>query len=322
MNNPVMSANAASQPPCGRCLPFGVTAVRNYSKSLMICLYFMLVCPIAGADIKVTDDSGQQLSLQQPARRIVSLAPHITEQLFAVGAGEQVVGVSAYSDFPAAANTIQRIGDGGGLDIEAIVALQPDLVVAWQSGNPAAQIARLQALGLTVFISEPGELGEVVTTLQRLGELAGSEEVAQAVIERFNRRLAGLRARHKDKAPVSVFYQVWDTPLMTINGDHLISDVIRLCGGVNVFSGLSQLAPQIGIESVLTRNPRVIIAADRGPVGGDVLTGWWRWSNMSAVRDGNLFTVPGDALVRHTPRILDGAERVCKILDQVRKRDL
>ncbi|MGB5259820.1 MAG: cobalamin-binding protein [Gammaproteobacteria bacterium] len=270
----------------------------------------------------MTDDAGRTVILDAPARRIVSLAPNLTELLFAAGAGDAVVGVSGFSDFPPAARSIERIGTATGLDLERIVALQPDLVVAWRSGNPADQVERLRGLGLTVFVSEPRTLEDIGTTLPRLGVLAATSEQAQSAMHAYRQRLAALRRHHAGKSPVNVFYQVWDRPLMTVNGEHIISDVMRLCGGRNVFADLTQLAPQVGIESVLQRNPQVIITAVASDGHAEVLDDWQRWSGVSAVRNGHLYTIPGDLLVRHTPRILDGAEQLCVMLDQVRAQGL
>lgn len=274
------------------------------------------------AEIRVTDDTGRVLSLEQPARRIVSLAPYLTELLFAAGAGGSVVGVSGFSDFPPAARGIRRIGTGAGLDLERIVALQPDLVVAWQSGNPADQVERLRGLGLTVFRSEPRTLEDIGATLSRLGELAATHGQARSAIHAFRQRLAALHRRHAGKPPVDVFYQVWDRPLMTVNADHVISDVIRLCGGRNVFAGLDRLAPQVGIEAVLVRDPQVIIATTGSAGDADGLDQWRRWSGVRAVANSHLYTIDDDLLVRHTPRILDGAEQLCGILDRVRNNKL
>lgn len=274
------------------------------------------------AEIRITDDTGRVLSLEQPARRIVSLAPYLTELLFTAGAGDSVVGVSGFSDYPPAARAIRRIGTGAGLDLERIVALQPDLVVAWQSGNPADQVERLHGLGLTVFRSEPRTLEDIGTTLSRLGELAATREQTQSALHAFRQRLAVLRQRHAGKSPVDVFYQVWGRPLMTVNDDHVISDVIRLCGGRNVFAGLARLAPQVGIEAVLVRDPQVIIATTGSAGDADGLDQWRRWSGVRAVANSHLYTIDDDLLVRHTPRILDGAEQLCGILDQVRNDGL
>jgi iron complex transport system substrate-binding protein len=280
-------------------------------------LLLLLWLPVH-AGVRVVDDAGLEVVLDAPAQRIVSLAPHITELLFAAGAGDRLVGVSEFSDYPQAARDVGRIGSGSGLDIEAIIALQPDLVVAWQSGNPAAGIRQLRMLGIPVFISEPRHLGDVPDTLLRLGQLAGTGAEAAVQATAFTRRHADLAAQYTGRAVVRVFYQVWDRPLMTVNGDHLISDVIRLCGGSNVFGGLPALAPQIDIEAVLAADPDVIIVGSDDADSSVELQAWRQWPVMQAVARRQLYTVRRELLVRHSPRILDGAEQLCAILEKVR----
>jgi iron complex transport system substrate-binding protein len=282
-----------------------------------IVLLWMLVLPV-WAEIGVTDDTGQSVMLDKPAQRIVSLAPHVTELLFAAGAGDAVVAVTGFSDYPESARSLAQVGGGGGLDLEAIIALQPDLVVAWQSGNPREQLERLQSLGVTVFFSEPRQLQDVPATLQRLGILAGTESVAAAQVDSFNNRYIELRDKYASRPKVSVFYQIWNQPLMTLNGEHLFSDVLRLCGGENIFNSLPTLAPQVDIEAVLQANPDVIvIAAESGD--SPLLAAWQRWPGLSAVKQGHVYAVQREQLVRHSPRILDGAEHLCELLDAARR---
>ena len=269
------------------------------------------------AEIRVVDDAGVTVVLQKPAQRIVSLAPHITELLFAAGAGEALVGVTEFSDYPKAARTLPRVGGGSGLDVEAILALQPDLVIAWQSGNPPQQTARLQSLGLTVFVSEPRQLADVPATLQRLGRLADTGPVATAAADRFTARYRELHDKYSSRSKVSVFYQIWEQPLMTLNGEHLFSDVVRLCGGENIFQALPALAPQIDIEAVLQADPDVIVVAADAE-SAPLLAAWRRWPLLSAVKQGHVYAVQREQLVRHSPRILDGAERLCELLDAAR----
>jgi iron complex transport system substrate-binding protein len=284
----------------------------------VITLLWVLVLPVrAQAAISVIDDTGQVVTLDKPAQRIISLAPYITELLFAAGAGDAVVGVSEFSDYPEAARSLAQVGGGAGLDLEAIIALQPDLVVAWQSGNPRGQVERLQALGLRVFLSEPRQLQDVPATLLRLGQLAGTEKVAVLQAGRFKRRHAALHESYASRPRVSVFYQIWGQPLMTLNGEHLFSAVVRLCGGDNVFGALPALAPQIGIEAVLLANPDVIIVAAEDTDSPSLAT-WQRWPELSAVKQDHVYAVPRDQLVRHSPRILDGAEYLCELLDAAR----
>jgi len=298
-----------------------VAARKMDSRLPGILLLCMLIPVPAVPSVMVTDDTGREVRLEQPARRIVSLAPYITELLFAAGAGEYVTGVSEFSDYPQAARTLPRIGGGGGLDLEAILSLQPDLVIAWQSGNPAVQVEHLRSLGLAVYLSEPRRLGDIPATLERFGRLAGTGPVAAREIAAFQRRLARLRQRYARRPEISVFYQIWERPLMTVNGKHLISDVMRLCGGRNVFSDLPALAPQIAVEAVLAANPEVIVAGSDDGMSSHPLAVWREWPELAAVKADRLYLLPRELLVRHTPRILEGADRLCRMLEAVRRTD-
>lgn len=290
---------------------------RHITGSMILLLALWSGTSVSGA-ITVVDDAGRPVTLSQPAQRIVSLAPYITELVFAAGAGERLVGVSEYSDYPGAAHFIRRIGGGAGIDLEAVVALAPDLVIAWQSGNPSQSVSRLRELGLKVFISEPRHLPDITDSLRRFGRLAGTGAVATRQISDFEQRYERLNRRYSWREPVSVFYQVWDRPLMTVNGQHLISDVIRLCGGRNVFAELPALAPQISTEAVLAANPEVIVAGSGNEPAEVVLARWQRWPGLAAAASDHLFVINRDLMVRHTPRILQGAEQLCLLLDQVR----
>ena len=274
----------------------------------------------AHADISVRDDLGQTVTLAQPARRIVSLAPHATEMLFAAGAGDYLVGTVAYSDYPEAAKRIPRVGGYTSLDLEAVVALRPDLIVAWKSGNTAHQVERLRGLGFSVYVTEPRHIEDVPSNIERLGQLVGTAAVAQKAAAAFRARHDALRRRYGGRPLVNVFYQIWDRPLMTVNGEHLISNVLRLCGGRNVFASLSMLAPKVDIEAVLAADPEAIVASGMGEARPEWLDDWRRWQHLRAVRNDNLFFVPPELIQRHTPRILDGAERLCAAFDEARAR--
>ena len=272
------------------------------------------------AEIRLTDDSGRSVVLKQPAQRIISLTPHITELLFAAGAGGHVVGTVEYSNYPAAAQRIARIGDSAQLDLERIVALKPDLIVVWQYGNAQRQLDKLLRLGIPVYYNEPRRLADIARAIEQLGRLAGTETVALPAARAFVARAAELRQRYADRAQVTVFYQIWDKPLMTVNGDHLISDVIRLCGGRNVFAGLKLLTPEISTEAVLAADPEAIggVTAEAGQAGH--LDGWKNWPRLRAVARDNLFVIHADLISRNTPRILDGAQQLCEQLDAARDR--
>jgi iron complex transport system substrate-binding protein len=289
----------------------------------LLSLACLLISPDAPAEIRVIDDTGKPVILAKPARRIVSLAPHVTELLYAAGAGNRMVGAVEYSDYPEDAKRIPRVGSGFGFDMEAIVAMQPDLIIAWQSGNPSWQVARLSGLGFPVFVTEPRRLDDVAGLLERLGRLAGTEAVATKVAGEFRHQRAQLQAHYSGRPPVAVFYQVIDVTLLTVNGQHLINDVIDLCGGQNVFSDLPSLTPRVDVESVLQKNPDVILASGHAPLWPAWRERWRAWPAFSAAARGNLFFIPPDLIHRHSPRILQGAEQVCAALEKAREsRDL
>ena len=272
-----------------------------------------------GTSITVVDDIGRAVRLEQPAERIVSLAPHITENLFAAGVGGQVVGAVTYSDYPTEAGEITRVGGYDNFDIETILSLQPDLVVAWKEGNQYPQVERLMKLGLTVFVNEPSRLEDVAADIVRFGILGGREAEARAVAQEYIDGLSGLRNRYSGLEKVTVFYQVWPNPLITVTDRQIIGNVIRLCGGSNIFAGLGAPTPQVGKEAVLTENPDAIIASGMNEARPDWLNEWEQWSFLNAARYGNLFFINPDIIQRHTTRILLGSRQLCEILEQARK---
>ncbi len=292
--------------------------MRSFVLRALTALFVGLLVIQAKADIVVQDDTGQEVRLKQPARRIVSLAPHITEVLFAAGAGERLVGTVSYSDYPQAAKSIALVGTYTQFDLEAIVALKPDLVIGWFSGNLPASVDKLRRLGLPVFLSQPDHIEDVARTLEQFGQLAGSEKIANLAAQRFRERHAQLQARYANRPPVAVFYEVWNQPLMTVNGQQIISDILRLCGARNIFAELPTLAPQVTEESVLAANPEAIIASGMGEARPEWLDQWKHWPQLTAVARDNLFFVPPQLIQRHTPRMLDGTERVCAAIETAR----
>lgn len=283
-------------------------------------LLLALLAVAAGAELVVEDDEGRRVALPEPARRVVSMAPHLTELLFSAGAGERLVGVSEFSDWPPEARALPRIGGFAGVDLETVVALRPDLIVAWGSGNSRRQLDKLRALGFPLFISEPRRLEDVPRTLQRLGMLTGTVPSAGQAAAAFQTRLEALRKRFADRPRLDVFYQVWNRPLVTLSGDHLVSQVMDLCGGDNVFAALGGLAPQVNVEAVLAVDPQVIVASGAGSERPVWLDEWRRWPSLTAVAHDNLFAIPPDLLQRHSPRVLEGAELLCAYLDVARDR--
>lgn len=272
----------------------------------------------ASADLVFKDDTGQEVRLKAPAKRIIALAPHIAESLYAAGAGDRLVGTVDYSDYPPEAKKLPRVGGYSRVDLEAVAALKPDLVLAWESGNNMPQVDKLKGLGLTVYVSQPNKMENVADQLLRLGQLAGTETVANATAERFRKRLESLRAANAGKPKVRVFYQIWKTPLMTVGGPQIISDAISLCGGINVFGHLGKMAPTVSVEAVLEADPEAIVATGMGDAKPEWLHDWDKWTRMTAVKRDNLFHINPDIMQRHTPRILDGTEKLCAHLDVAR----
>ena len=270
-------------------------------------------------NIRVVDDTGRTVELKAPAQRIISLAPHITESLFAAGAGEKIIGAVSYSDYPEAAKKIPRVGGYPTLDIERIVSLKPDLVIAWASGNNSKQVKKLISLKLTVFMSEPRYPKDIANTIQRFGQLAGTSDTASKSYDDFMQHYELLKTRYSNKVKVKVFYQIWNKPLMTISGKHLISDIIELCGGKNVFSELKILTPRISLESVIASKSEVIVSGGMGKSHPEWLDDWKAWSTLPAVKNKQLYYIDPALMQRVGPRILDGADKLCEIFEKARK---
>ena len=291
-------------------------------KNIFCCLALAAVWPATAVsgELRVTDDAGRTVVLVQPARRIVSLAPHITEMLHAAGAGERIVGAVEYSDYPPAARSVARIGSYTRLDIERVLALKPDLAIGWASGNHRADLEKLEQLGIPLYVSEPRRLEDVAGNLERFGELAGSAAVARRAADDFRARRAALHKQYSARPAVRMFYEIWNQPLMTVNGEQVISDVVRLCGGENVFADLKTLAATINVEAVLAADPEAIVASGMDEQRPEWLDDWRRYPMLRAVQRDNLFFIPPDLLQRHTPRLLDGAEQLCRALETARGR--
>ncbi|WFM73251.1 cobalamin-binding protein [Halomonas sp. CKK8] len=279
-----------------------------------------LIGPAAADQVCAIDDTDREVCLADPAERIIALSPGATELLFAAGAGERLVAAVDHSDHPPEAKVLPSVGSHDRLDLERLVALQPDLVIGWVTGNPVAQVERLERLGVPVFRIEPRAFEGIATALERLARLADSEAQGRLAAKRFRQGLAELAARHADAPPVTVFYQVWDSPLMTVNDEHLIGKVVTLCGGVNVFGGLARLVPRIDEEALLAADPEVILAGGRGEENRSWLEDWQRFPELTAVARDNLFFVPPSLLQRPTPRLLEGSRLLCERLEVARGR--
>src|SRR6476646_2596772 len=273
-------------------------------------LAWLAAAASAFAGVSALDSDGRRIELVRPAQRIVSLAPHVTEQLFAAGAGKKLVAVSEYSDYPEEARRLPQVASSGSVDLERMLALNPDLVVAWRLEATAAALARLETLGLPVFYSEPRRLAQIPDSIEALGELAGTADTARGVAASLREQLSHLKAQYGSKRAVRVFYQISERPLMTLGGRQFVSDAIELCGGRNVFADSPVMAPQVNIEAVLAADPEAIITASASPSDHSWQALWRRFPGMRAV--------PVNGMHRHGPRAIGATALLCGYIDEAR----
>ncbi len=278
---------------------------RSLLFGFLLCLFF----PALADGIRITDDSGNVLLLPKPPQRIVSLTPHLTELLFAAGAGAQVVGVDSASDYPEVVRELPRVGDFSRLRFERILALKPDLIVAWVGGNRAADLHGVAQLGIPVLRTEARTLGDVPRLLRLLGKATGHPLTGVAAADRYQMQLHALKLRYATRRALPVFYQIWEHPLMSVGGGHWISEALQVCGARSVFADLDGVAPVISRESVLRRKPMLILGGSDAPA----LRGAWQaFTGLPAVQRGAFVQVDADRLHRATPRLLDGVAGLCE----------
>ena len=305
----------------------GRARMRGRIASIAIAIAAAALAPRPVGAVVVVDDAGRSVVVERPPERVVTLAPSLAELVFAAGAGRSLVGVSELSDYPAEARAIARIGDAGRVDVERVLALRPDLVIVWQRGNVAREIEQLERAGVRLFQLAPQRLDDVARAIERLGALLGHEASATRRAAELRASLARLRAAHASAAPVRVFYQVWQQPLMTVNRRQIIDDILGVCAGTNVFADLAPLVPTVSTEAVVTADPEAILTASeqtgaaawRRDPDSAAFALWRRQPRLTAVRHGWLYTLDGDLISRQGPRIVDGAAAVCSVLDEVRR---
>lgn len=285
---------------------------------LLVMLLASSISEVVAQSVSVTDDDGHIIHLQQPAQRIISLAPSMTELLFSLGAGDRVVGVMDFSNYPPEALERPVVGRFDMLDMEQILALQPDLIVGWRSGNPRTSIQRLKELGFNVYIAEPDSLASIAGHLARLGILTGHTAEAEVLQEHFESQLAILQSTYSQRTPVSVFYQVWHSPIISVGGAELINDMISLCGGNNIFNELP-VGPKVNLEDVLLRDPQVIIASGSNNESPEWLNEWLQWPQLQAVTQQHMYSIAPDIVQRHSMRALQGATLMCEHIDRARR---
>jgi iron complex transport system substrate-binding protein len=281
----------------------------------LLCAWVALA---AHAEVRVNDDTGQPVVLAAPARRVISLGPHLTELAYAAGGAQAMIGAIRYSDFPEAAKALPIVGDAHVIDFERIVQLKPDLVLVWGSGLNERHKTRLRSLGLTVYESEIRKAQGIPDTLRRLGTLFGSADAAEAGARRFEQQWQALSERYKGGPAVRVFWQLWHEPLMTINREHLISEAMRACGGVNVFADLPLLTPSVSWEAAVAADPQLIAASGRNEHAARDFAAWRRFGGVSAVKQQRFASIDGDLIGRMGPRFADGARALCQAIDSAR----
>ncbi|MCB5161697.1 cobalamin-binding protein [Marinomonas algarum] len=275
---------------------------------------------LAEAPICVVDDRGRDVCMVKPAQRIAALSPGATELIYAAGAGDKVVAVVSFSDYPEEAKEVTSVGSHTRIDLERLMSLQPDLVLAWGTGNPSEQIALIERLGLTVYYVEPHEFESIARNVENMGILAGTQGQANTEALRFRQGIQALQARYEAAPAIDVFYQIWQEPLMTMNGEHYMSKVVSLCGGVNVFADSPRLIPRLNQEAVLLKNPEAILAGGMGERNAKWLSAWRAFPGLLATQRDNLFFVPPSLIQRPTTRLLEGAEILCQALETARGR--
>ena len=288
-------------------------------------LFLFLLLPVVTVQAQnycAVDDGGIKLCLKKMPERIISLAPGSTELLYAAGAGKQLLAVDQYSDYPAAVKKLPQVGGYPNVNIETLIGMNPDLVVVWTGGNSPQLIQQIESVGLKTFRLNARSLNDIESDIRKLGAITGNSQHANQSAETFATRLANLKARYQQQATVSVFFEIWRSPLMAVGGQQIIDSAITLCGGHNIFADADTRIPVISIESLLARNPDVIIASD--PRGNSkenqqaMANYWGKWQMLAAVKKNQLFTVSSDLIARPAPRILDGAEQICQYLQSVR----
>jgi iron complex transport system substrate-binding protein len=289
--------------------------VRNV---ILACLLLCCATGARAAVLVVSDDSGAQISIDWPPQRIISLAPNLTELAYAAGLGPRIAAVTAYSDYPEAAKRLPQVGDAFRLDWERIVALKPDLVLAWGSGLSARDRAAFAKLGLKLLVLEPRRLEDIPRTLRALGGIAGTVIEAEIAASAFEQHAAELRRRYASRPGVRAYVQIADAPLLTVNGAHIISDVLKLCGAENVFAAAPLLTPAISDEALAREQPQILLGIAASREQEEQTLRGWRKLPLVAAKQGYTGFVHPDLISRATPRILQGAERVCELVEAAR----
>ncbi|HSN17640.1 MAG TPA: cobalamin-binding protein [Gammaproteobacteria bacterium] len=285
-----------------------------------IALSTLLPLAASAAKLHLKGADGVELTLARPAQRVVSLAPDLAELLYDIGAGDSLQGAVEYTDYPATAKTLPRVGDAFHVDVEKLVALKPDLVLAWEGGTPEPLIVKLRALKVPVLALGTHELLDIASNMEMLGLATGHADAAQLAADDFRTFLGALRERYANQPPLTAFYEISPQPLFTVGGQQSISKLMEVCGAHNVFADLTDLAPAVTLESVLARNPQVIITGDGEGDAAERFKDWQRWPGLAATQQGNFVILNDDWVSRATPRLLNAGKQLCEALQRIRDK--
>ncbi|WP_370980852.1 cobalamin-binding protein [Agaribacterium sp. ZY112] len=278
---------------------------------------FLVFAAQAQAEISAYDDLDNKIVLKQPAQRVIALAPHLVELAWTAGLGEKLVAAVDYSDYPEPAKALPRIGNSSVINIESIIALKPDLVLAWAGANKNAEIEQLKKLGIPVYSDDAHNFNDIAHTITQLAKFANKPDAGKTKAEAFLQKITQLRQENSDKEAVTSFYQVWNKPIQSLNKSTLIHQVIKLCGGINIFANEKAVAPVVSIESVISANPQVMFSGSKNN-SLEPLSIWMAYDNINAVKNKQLYTINPDLLHRHSMRIAEGAELMCQAINKAR----
>jgi iron complex transport system substrate-binding protein len=292
---------------------------RAIARATAAAMGWVVACQLASTAVfaatTITDDTGQRVTLPNLPQRIISLAPGATEMLFAAGAGNRLIATVEFSDQPAEAKRVPRIGDVTAIDMERLVALHPDLVVAWPGGGNPAQIEKITRLGIPIYRQQVNRLADLPGSVRRLGALTSDESIAEQAARALAAELARITREYAGgKHSATVFLEVWNRPIYTVGGGHLMSDALTSCGVRNVFGDLKELGPIISTEAVIARNPDIIVASAPPGQGASWLAQWKRFGSLNAVRTGRLIAFEDQGLNRLGPSVVPATEALCKAL--------
>ena len=288
--------------------------IQKCTKYQVLWLLFVTITTQA-TSINVNDYANRSVTLQQTAERVIALSPHIVENMFSIGAGSLLVGVVDHSDFPNQAKQITRIGGASSFSLEKILSLSPDLVIVWASAAKNSIVEKLTSLSIPVYVDNPRTLVDIARSIRDFGLLTGQVEKSTTVANNYLLEVQSLRNQYQRVDDITVLYEVWNNPLQTINRKHIISDIITLCGGKNVFGDTLSLAPKVNIEAVINRNPDIIVSSNTSNQQ-QWLDYWLAWPVLRAVRHRRLYVIDPNLIQRHTVRILTGTKILCDYINE------